>query len=350
MDDWTRARRFLLSAGVVAAFVACSTAYSASDPASDAGSPDAADGPGDARESSPVDGGDASEASPGDAAGDAAVDAAVDAPAPSCDTAKPFGTPTVLASVSTAEDEGSPRLSDDELTLAFDGVRAADGGSPSYDLFIATRPSIGAPFGAPARLTSLDTSDHEFSPSLTADGLNIVFERQLTSTGVSTIMMATRPTLASAFGAPSALSNINSGNYTANPFVRGNASTVYYASVDNKPSIDLFVAVLIPATGYVTSKILDAPANESQGTPVVSHDGLALYFGWKANANFDIWVATRASTSATFGAPVPVTELNTLASSETPGWISPDGCRIYLASSRPGGPGGQDIYVAERPK
>jgi Tol biopolymer transport system component len=330
---------------VVAAFVACSTAYSASDSSSDAGSPapDAAAGPGDAREPSPFDAGDASPY--------AAGDAPFDAPAPSCDTAKPFGAPTVLGSVSTAEDEGSPRLSDDELTLTFDGVRAADGGSASYDLFVAARTSIGAPFGAPARLTSLDTSDHEFSPSLTADGLGIVFERQLTATGVSTIMMATRPTLADAFGTPSPLSNINSGDYTSNPFVRGNASTVYYASVDGKPSVDLFVAVLIPATGYVASKILDAPANETQGTPVVSHDGLALYFGWKkVSATYDIWVATRAATSAAFGAPVPVTELNTSASSETPAWISPDGCRIYLASNRPGGPGGQDIYVAERPK
>jgi Tol biopolymer transport system component len=337
---------------VVSALVACSTAYSAGDSASDAGTlaADAAAGPGDARDSAPVDAGDASSDAAGDALIDAPVDAAGDAPVPSCDTAKAFGAPTVLASVSTAEEEGSPRLSDDELTITFDGVRAADGGGGSYDLFLATRPSIAAPFGAPARITSLDTSDDEFSPSLTADGLGIVFERQIVATAVSTIMMATRPTLGAAFGAPAALSNINSGNYTANPFVRGNASTVYYASVDNKPSVDLFVAVLIPATGYVATKILDAPANETQGTPAVSQNGLALYFGWKANAAFDIWVATRASTSATFGAPVPVTELNTAAWNDTPGWISPDGCRIYLASDRPGGPGGQDIYVAERPK
>jgi hypothetical protein len=36
--------------------------------------------------------------------------------------------------------------------------------------------------------------------------------------------------------------------------------------------------------------------------------------------------------------------------SESPSWISPDGCTIYLQSDRPGGLGAQDIYVAVRPR
>ena len=38
------------------------------------------------------------------------------------------------------------------------------------------------------------------------------------------------------------------------------------------------------------------------------------------------------------------------AQGDEPGWISADGCRLYLYSNRPGGMGMQDIYVAKRPK
>jgi hypothetical protein len=42
-------------------------------------------------------------------------------------------------------------------------------------------------------------------------------------------------------------------------------------------------------------------------------------------------------------------ELNTDADDQ-PAWISPDGCVMYLMSSRPGGFGSIDIWVARRPK
>jgi hypothetical protein len=40
-----------------------------------------------------------------------------------------------------------------------------------------------------------------------------------------------------------------------------------------------------------------------------------------------------------------VTEVNTAGSQDEPGWISSDGCHLYLASNRNGA---FDLYVAKR--
>lgn len=88
-------------------------------------------------------------------------------------------------------------------------------------------------------------------------------------------------------------------------------------------------------------------------SPVISKNGLALYFSSNRAApghlGTNIWVATRATPSADFNAPVIVANVNSDVSDYL-GFISGDGCRLYLVSDRPSGKGGQDIYLASRPK
>lgn len=84
--------------------------------------------------------------------------------------------------------------------------------------------------------------------------------------------------------------------------------------------------------------------------PSVTADGLEIYFesyrvgGMGAG---DVWRSQRASTSAAWGAPVAVTELNT-PGDETGGTLAPDGLTYYFTSNRSGGPGARDVYVATR--
>ena len=89
------------------------------------------------------------------------------------------------------------------------------------------------------------------------------------------------------------------------------------------------------------------------GTPAVSSDGLELYFktlrgpGMGGSGTNDIYRSTRASTSAAWGAPSPVTELNTNSIEGSPE-LSPDDLTIYLASNRAGSSGVMDIYKSTR--
>src|SRR5450631_1116633 len=62
---------------------------------------------------------------------------------------------------------------------------------------------------------------------------------------------------------------------------------------------------------------------------------------------FDLYGTTRASTSAAFGLPTLLPNVNT-ADTETKPVVSPDGLQLYFSSDRPGAGTGYDIYVATR--
>lgn len=304
-------------------------------------------------------GADAGVDAPADAPPDADADAVappMDAsPPPPCDVTKDFGVPVPLRSVSTAEDEGSARASADELTVYFDGVREAGAsGNASFDLFAATRTDGGDSFGAAARvLPPSDPGMHEYAPSLTDDGLTLFFERQAIGSAVSNIFMATRPKITEAFGAGSLVSGVNTSGYDANPFVRGNGSEIWFVATGADTTIDIFVARSNGASTYSASPVSEVSSAFGDYYPVISADGRTLYFAsdrpLPGAAGLDVWVATRTTSAGKFDAPLPLANVNTTAN-EQPTWISADGCRLYIASDRPGSLGAKDIYVSTRPK
>ena len=124
-----------------------------------------------------------------------------------------------------------------------------------------------------------------------------------------------------------------------------------------------FVAAIVLGSG-------SARADFTFGTPVhlgpmvnspygdacafMSTDGLEFYFGSDRppatpnSMEWDIWVSTRATIDDDWGPPVnPGTPLNT-SYHEEPECISPDGLELYIDSSRPGGVGQEDLWVAKR--
>ena len=76
-----------------------------------------------------------------------------------------------------------------------------------------------------------------------------------------------------------------------------------------------------------------------------------FYSRAKTGTDFDIWTSERMSPQDAFGAEVLVPELST-THNERPGWLSPDGCRLYFGSDRPLPPStvvGWNLHVASRP-
>jgi hypothetical protein len=91
--------------------------------------------------------------------------------------------------------------------------------------------------------------------------------------------------------------------------------------------------------------------NLAEIAPVLSTDGLSLYFVRTANAGgfggMDIWVSQRASIDDPWGGPLNLgSTINTNADDFGPS-LTLDGHRLYFASNRPG-VGGQDLYVSRR--
>ncbi len=85
--------------------------------------------------------------------------------------------------------------------------------------------------------------------------------------------------------------------------------------------------------------------------PALSGDGLSLYISVTKTGGFganDIWVSQRATTSDAWGVPVNLgPTINTTATEFVP-TFSEDGHRMFFASDRAGGSGGQDIYQSYR--
>jgi Tol biopolymer transport system component len=163
-------------------------------------------------------------------------------------------------------------------------------------------------FGTPTNLgPTVNSSAAQFTPSISANGLEIYFTSNLPGgEGGYDIWVTTRPTTADDWGTP-----VNLG-----PIVNSSAA---------------------------------------EGTPSISADGLALYFSdyWSGlrpggSGNYDLWVTTRATKDDEWGTPVNLGPIvNSSANDFTPS-ISADGLSLYFESGRPGGYGGDDIWVTTR--
>ena len=88
-----------------------------------------------------------------------------------------FSIPTLVSGVNldTASIENSPVVTPDELTLYFSSDRP--GGSGSLDIYVVTRPTTADGFGAPTALTSLNTASVDTPSWISPDGCALYFSR-----------------------------------------------------------------------------------------------------------------------------------------------------------------------------
>ncbi|PYO38000.1 MAG: hypothetical protein DMD29_14390, partial [Gemmatimonadetes bacterium] len=95
--------------------------------------------------------------------------------------------------------------------------------------------------------------------------------------------------------------------------------------------------------------VVNSASNDQH--PSISKDGLSLYFvsnrpgGYGGN---DIWITQRTTVEDPWGPPQNLgSAINTSSSDFAPD-LTIDGHHLYLNSTRPGGCGGSDLYVARR--
>lgn len=258
---------------------------------------------------------------------------------PTClDSETAFGEPTPLDRLNTDAGEGRPWLSADELTVYFGSNR--EGGLGGFDLFVAGRDDIASPFGSPTRL-NISTSAEEFSPALTSDGLTLYFTYDYDT------YVSTRDSVVAEFAAPAPVAGINdvAGDY--HPWISADGEVLYFNS-ERTGNSEIFVTQRGPG-GAFTDPVLVGELNsdDTEDFPILSEDRLSIFFASTRPGGLggpDIWTARRSTTDDGFGAPTNVEELNT-TDQDHPGWLSPDGCRLYLIRVVDGT---RNIFVAER--
>jgi Tol biopolymer transport system component len=319
--------------------VACSTDFTADAAASDA-SPSPQQDAGDAFTTLVSDGGQSNDATAFASDADAA-------PQPACDLMQPFGAPVAISELNTSADESQPRLAHDERTIYFMSTRNDAGGS---HLFTATRATVTDTFGFASPLTTLSGPGFEADPTVTGDNLTLYFATNRTdANGLSELWVATRTTAAAAFSNLAPVAGLTFGENQWSPYVMPDGLTLYW--MRGTSNEDLYAATRTPASSFAIESpgpFTQIDTAATQDAPAMSLDGLTLYFTSDRDGgmgHWDIWVATRASTSDPFSNATNLTGLNT-SGYDYPGFISDDGCRLYFSSTKAGT---SDLYVAAKP-
>lgn len=282
------------------------------------------------------------DSGPGDAGSDAADVATVPPPTDSgtarCSLDQPFGTPRALSSIGSFTNLGGVRFSRDELTVYFWSKQrvGTDALASDDDLFVAHRRDVDDAFEDVQQMADLNTSDDDTAPSLTADELSMYFVRG--PVGMRQLYVATRSSVNNAFATAQLLavppSTGSSAPDDSAPWVNPRGTTLYLTS-NGRPAmadLDIFRMSLPSSTSSTFLPLPELRSGAVDSTPVLGDDELTIYFKTlREDPSGDIWVARRPSADARFDAPQKVAELST-ANREAPQWLSPDGCVLYYVS------------------
>jgi len=250
-----------------------------------------------------------------------------------CDTTAAFSAPVAVGGLDTAAEELGARFSPDERTVYFHRFTGAE----DHDLFSATRADASAAFGTATVLTALNLgSADENSPSVTADGLDMVFSSD--RGGTFDLFAADRDATADEFMVVSQIASINSGFDDTTPFVSRDGSDLWFSSTRDG-NADLYRATVSGSSFGNAALVAELNTAGAETDPVLSDDDREIFFA-RGGAVFR---GSRAGGSGAFSGIAEVTELG----DGSPLWLSAGGCRLYLSSARGGD---ADIFVAERPQ
>ncbi len=101
-----------------------------------------------------------------------------------------FGTPALVTEINSASVEASPTVTPDDLVIYFASSRPDGGAKGIQDIWVASRTSVNDPFGTPTNVAELNTANYERPSFITRDRCTIYINRTIGTTNV--IYVATR--------------------------------------------------------------------------------------------------------------------------------------------------------------
>lgn len=208
-----------------------------------------------------------------------------------------------------------------------------------------------ANMGAP-----INTAQGDGSPALTADGLTMILSSSRTGgLGNGDLYVTTRTAVGAAWTTPTMIAELSTTYSEAECSISSDGLELAFSSsrLPNKGGNDLWLATRASTTAPWNAPVpLDAINNASnQNGAFLGPDGLTIYWHQWQNATSgdpdDIWMATRPDRSSPFANPVAVTAVNSANGDDCP-FVTADNLTMYFASNRAGGSGDFDIWIAHR--
>ena len=255
-----------------------------------------------------------------------------------------LGAPEPLRGLEFGDDVYGPSLAGDGRTLYFSAYVGGE-----QQLYAATRDARGAEFSNVVELPVVNSPAMDGSPFITADGQRLYFfsERSAGAVGRRDIWVSER--VGDAFEVPALVPGINSPSSELLPWLTPDELTVLFVSgrTGGRGAADLWRATRADASESFgsPSNVEELSSSDNEGRLVLSRDGSSAYFtSDRGGSGSDIWTATRDEARGTFSQLRRLDALNSDAS-ELDLMLSSDDRELFFASNR----GGRSaLYRAER--
>jgi len=301
------------------------------------------------------------DAPPADAPAEAQLDAAPDG---GCNTDAAFGAPKLIGELASGSfgsyDETYPRMSADERTIFFSI-------GPPFVVHTATRADAFGTFSPPIPLPGLASTGSDLNITISADGRVALLSgfHSGTNTSAAQLFSAERANADAGFSGPFWEGTTFGASFgDVDPYFFGAGYDFYYA-IDAGPDLDIGEAQYIPGCtaspcdGHYNGIGSTGPLNVAKAAdraPAVDPTETLIYFA--SNRSSDggaplpysrVWTSARGDSQLAWGAPQLVAELATdaVTTNPRPGWLSPNGCRLYL-TLHDSTAGHDRIYVASK--
>lgn len=250
-------------------------------------------------------------------------------------------------------------LSKDELTLYFSSNRP--GGFGGLDIYVSHRASVYSAWQAPMNLGPLiNTASNDLGPNLSVDGrLLFCASDRPGGEGSTDIYVSWRPDPNDDFawqipvnvGPP-----INSADQELTPFYLQNAEdgsgNLYLSRGLQSAGLQDIYYGSVTREGFAYGEIvfvaeLNSSVNDFAMT--IRKDGREMFFTSfrPGGRGVDIWMSNRRSIHHAWETPVNANSLNSDFVDVTP-HLSFDGRTLIFGTNRPGGFGGNDLWMATR--
>ena len=266
----------------------------------------------------------------------------------------PWGAPAVVPGVNSAAHDGCPIESPNGKQLFIASTRP--GGFGKNDIWVAARPTKHDAWGPMTNLgAAINTADHEFCPTPLGGGW-LLFVSDRPACGATPgqtppvgDIYLTRQRRDGTWRTPQHLGcaadgtgpNLAGGEFGPSLTRVGGVTYLYFSS--SGANHDIYRSRL----GYdgrfgapVAVTELNSAAVDQM--PNISRDGTEIVFASSRGGNMDIWTATLDASTGQWSTPVPVAVVNT-AEPETRPSFSGDGKRLYFGRGATA-----DVYVSTR--
>lgn len=286
----------------------------------------------------------------------------------------PFGpwcTPVNLGPVvNSPSDDFHPAISRNGLSLYVSSTRpgGVNGANPNRiaEIWVSRRAHLDNHWGSPRNLGAVVNSvgSNTAAPNFPPDGHLMFFHSpRLGGCGAADLYVSHRTNKHDDLGWQEPVNlgcAINSPNSDNGPAYFEDEETgiitMYFNS--NRPggpgAVNIYASIMGDDELFGPALLVPELSHQiNQGRPAIRRDGLEIFIaanGIGPGSPNDIWVSTREATSDPWSMPVNLGRpVNTEFAEGGPA-LSWDGAALYFYSDRPGGFGGQDLYVTTREK